>query len=134
MHARPMGTRHAEFDGELWFLTDIRSEKVKDIQAIPEVAIAYSDEGKNRYVSLSGHAEIVKDRKTIKEMWFEPARVWFPDGPEDPNLSLIHVKVKAAEYWDAPGARVTLVFSYLKSLITGKETGESGDNAEVSYR
>lgn len=134
MHARPMGTRHAEFEGELWFLTDINSEKVKDIRAIPEVAIAYSEEGKNRYVSVSGIADIVTDRKKVKEMWFEPARVWFPKGSDDPDLSLIRVRVTKAEYWDSPGARVTLVFSYLKSLITGKEAGETGENAEVSFR
>jgi general stress protein 26 len=134
LHARPMATNHAAFEGELWFLADITSEKVADIARDPEVLLTYSDEGRNSYVSISGHAEPVRDRRTIEELWFEPARAWFPDGLQDPRLGAIRVKVDFAEYWDAPSGTMVYVYGYVKSLITRKPVAaDAGDHGTVRF-
>lgn len=126
-HSRPMATQDAEFDGTVWFVTDIDSTKVRDIAAQPVVGVTYASSGKESYVSLTGHAEILNDRARIRMFWNEFMKAWF-DGPEDPRIRLIKVDVHQAEYWDTPGGKIASLISLAKAAITGKpdESNETG--------
>jgi general stress protein 26 len=128
MHARPMGTNHAEFDGVLWYLTSLSSEKIEDIETLADVVVTYADPARNHYVSITGEASVIRDRAKVKEHWFEAARTWFPDGPDDPDVGLIRVDVTKATYWDAPSSTMIYAYGYVKSLVTGKppKGGEEG--------
>lgn len=132
MHARPMAVNHTEFDGVLWFLTDLDSEKVKDIEADDEVLLAYADTSKQNYVSVTGRGEIVRDRATLEKLWWEGARTWFPKGVQDPNLAAIRVTVQMAEYWDAPSSTMVYAYGYLKAVATG-ERPDPGESATVRF-
>lgn len=133
MHSRPMATNHAEFEGHLWFLTDVNSEKVADIYQNDEVMIAYADHEKQHYVSVTGRATVVTDRITLAQLWTEPSRVWFPHGVDDPNLVAIRVDVDHAEYWDTHSSRMKLVYGYAKALLTGERPDEQGDTGHVEF-
>ena len=65
------------------------------------VNLAYSDAGSQRYVSVSGHCELVRDHVKAKQLWNPVYKTWFPKGLDDPNLILLKVHVQEAEYWDA---------------------------------
>ena len=132
MHARPMGVNHTDFDGVLWFLTDIRSEKVHDLGRDNQLRITYTDTDKQHYVSITGQGEIVRDPAQLKELWFEAARTWFPEGLDDPNLAAIKVTVQMAEYWDSPSSTMVYAYGYLKALTTGKRP-DPGENATVRF-
>jgi general stress protein 26 len=119
-HARPMATTETGFDGTLWFLTDVRSHKVDQLESDPEVLVTYADPGSESYVSVSGRGAVVTDRATIKRLWSEPARAWFPDGPDDPNLVALKIDVEIAEYWDSPSGTLVLAYGYVKALATGE--------------
>lgn len=131
MHARPMSTSKAEFDGTLWFFADIRSGKIRDLEADPKVLVTYADESDNAYVSITGRGSAVQDRAKIKELWSAGAKAWFPNGPEDPNVALIRVDVEDAEYWDSPSGTLVTLYGYAKSLATGKPPTEVAENKSV---
>lgn len=133
MHSRPMATIEAEFDGHLFFFTDRQAELVNDIEATPDVNVSYADESKQNYVSVTGKASVSQDRARIKELWTEGARVWYPKGAEDPDLTLITVEVNHAEYWDAPSSTMLHAYGYVKALATGKRPEHVGDVAAVKY-
>ena len=59
-------------------------------------------------------------------------RAWFPEGPEDPSLTLIAVEVAGAEYWDAPSSKMLHAYGYVKAMATGKPP-QGGENAKVSF-
>jgi general stress protein 26 len=133
MHSRPMGTVEAEFDGHLWFFTDNDAEMIQDLQKIPDVAVTYSDERKQNYVSITGRAEILHDEAKAKELWSEVLRVWFPKGPEDPRIALLKIDVQMAEYWDAPSSTMLHAYGYVKALTTGERPKHRGDQVGVSF-
>ena len=105
MHARPMASVQKDFDGVLWFMSREHSLKIDEIEANPDVLLAYSHPGRQHYISINGKARIVRDRAKINELWTEADRVWFPKGPDDPELALLAVDIDQAEYWDAPVLR-----------------------------
>ncbi len=127
-----MATSDVEFDGSIYFLTDERSGKIDDLIKNPEAIVTYSDEVKQIYLSLRGHASVIRDKDTIKQHWTAAARGWFPAGPEDPEVALIRVAIDDAEYWDAPHGKVVVLYAYAKALLTGKKPGDVGEHARVS--
>ncbi|MCC9605314.1 pyridoxamine 5'-phosphate oxidase family protein [Blastopirellula sp. JC732] len=99
LRSRPMCTAGHKFDGDIWFVTCADDPKVGEIAAHPQVNVCYGSPTHDDFVSLSGSAEIVKDRKKIEALWNDHLNDWFPDGFETPNLALIRVDVHEAEYW-----------------------------------
>jgi general stress protein 26 len=132
MHARPMATQTAQFVGSLWFLTDSQSPKVSEIDADDEVLVTYSDESKQNYVSVSGHARVLRDQARIDELWSEAFRTWFPKGKDDPSIALIRVDVDTVQYWDSPSSTMLYAYGYLKALATG-ERPDAGEVKTVRF-
>lgn len=133
LHARPMSTSKAEFDGTLWFFADVRSGKVRDMEDDPSVLVTYADESDNAYVSITGTGSVVQDKAKIKELWSPGAKAWFPNGPDDPSIALIRVDVEDAEYWDSPSGTLVTMYGYAKAVVTGKPPTEVTENAKVSF-
>jgi general stress protein 26 len=131
LHSRPMATQKTEFDGTLWFFTGLSTGKISEIDWNPEVNLSYSDGSANKYVSVSGTAEIVDDRAKKEELWSDIYKAWFPQGLDDPDLCLMKVEVTFAEYWDVPSGKMVQAFGFLKALATGERLKMEGESHGV---
>lgn len=123
LRSRPMATQKTDFDGVLWFFTSRQTHKAEEIEKDGRVNVSYSDPDDNRYVSLSGTAEMIDERAKFEELWSPTFLAWFPKGLEDPNLILLKVSVEQAEYWDATSSVLVEALGLLKALVTGERTG-----------
>jgi general stress protein 26 len=130
-HSRPMAISAVKFDGTLFFLTDVESGKVHDLENDPETIVTFSDDATHRYVALRGHGEIVTDRDAVKDHWSPEARPWFPKGADDTSAILIKVDIEDAEYWDAPAGRMVVLYAYAKAIVTGGKPGNVGDHGRI---
>ncbi|WP_231510307.1 pyridoxamine 5'-phosphate oxidase family protein [Fischerella sp. PCC 9605] len=65
------------------------------------VNVSYAAPDKQRYVSLCGTAELVRDRQKLEELWQPQLKAWFPKGIDEPDIALLKVSVEKAEYWDS---------------------------------
>jgi general stress protein 26 len=87
-----------------------------------------------RFVSVSGHARVVRDLPTIEAVWSDAWKVWFPGGKTDPDLALIAVTPTAAEYWDNKGSKgLAYLFQAAKAYVSGTSPDTHNDerNAKV---
>lgn len=130
LRSRPMSTQEMEFDGELWFFTSDNTHKIDEITKDNRVCAAYSKPDDNTYLSLSGRAEVVKDRAKIEELWSPALKAWFPEGLEDPHICLLKIPVEQAEYWDAPSSKIVQLFEMAKAIATGTEA-DYGENKKI---
>ena len=131
--SRPMATQQVEFDGDLWFFTSDETGKVEDIERCKQVNLSYSSIGDEKYVSVTGNAEVLYDVMKMKELWNPIMKAWFPEGLNDPNLRLIKVSVASAEYWETRGGKVGSLFGIVKNLVTGT-TGGDGKNEKIQLQ
>lgn len=131
LRSRPMSTQQFEFDGDLWFFTSDNTHKIDEIEKDNRVNVAYSKPEDNKYLSLSGKAEVVKDRAKIEELWSPMLKAWFPGGLDDPHLCLLKIPVEQAEYWDAPSSKIVQLFGMVKALATGEEA-DYGENRKIN--
>ena len=130
MRSRPMVAQQNEFSGDLWFFTPRSSRKVREIERDGNVLLAYSDPSKQHYVNVRGRASVMIDAGKTRELWSEPMRVWFPKGPDDPDIALIRVHVDDADYWDSPSSTFVHAYGYVKAVVTG-ERPSPGEVAHV---
>lgn len=119
LRSRPMATLEAEPDGHLWFFTAIDAAKVEETRRGEQVNLGYAEPADNRYVSVSGRAEVLRDRAKIRELWRPAHKAFFPEGPEDPRLALLRVTPVEAEYWSGPSNIVTQAIGMVKTYFTG---------------
>lgn len=130
LRSRPMSTQKFEFGGDLWFFTSDNTHKVEEIEKDNRVNVAYSKPDDNVYLSVSGRAEIVKDRAKIEELWNPVHKAWFPEGLDDPTLCLLKVQVEQAEYWEGTSSTLVQLFGMVKAIATGEEA-DYGENKKI---
>lgn len=134
LRSRPMYSQSADESGDLWFFTQIASGKSSEISRDHQVNLAYADPDKQHYVSVSGRAEVVRDKAQIDKHWSEGMRTWFPKGKDDPQIALIRVKPEHGEYWDSPSSTLVHIYGYAKALATGKSPTELTEDKKVNLR
>lgn len=131
LRSRPMSTQEFDFDGDLWFFTSDNTHKIEEVEKDSRVNVAYSKPDDNKYLSISGKAEVVKDRAKMEELWSPVLKAWFPKGLDDPHLCLLKIPVEQAEYWDAPNSTIVQLFGMVKAVATGTEA-DYGENKKIS--
>src|SRR5687767_5291931 len=130
LRSRPMSTQQAEFDGDVWFFTSDESHKIGEIEKDNRVCLAYAKPDSDTYVSVSGRAEMTRDRAKMEELWSPILKAWFPGGLDDPHLCLMKVSAEQAEYWDSPSGKLLQLFGFVKALATGQEA-DWGENKKI---
>jgi len=133
-HSRPMSSNgDIDPNGDLWFFTNASSHKVGEVARSPKVNVSFADPDHQRYVSVTGTAEVVRSRAKIEELWRPEFKMWFPKGKEDPDVALLRVSLEKGEYWDSPSSAIGYALSFVSSLVTGKEP-DFGENKKVNLK
>jgi general stress protein 26 len=104
----------------LWFFTNNDGEKYYDIVDHSDVNLSFSSPEHNHYISISGTASFVDDRRKIHQLWTPLAKAWFSEGPDDPKLSLMLVEIRGAEYWDIKSGMMVQLIEYVKASFGAK--------------
>lgn len=130
IHSRPMGTAKVDEDGNIWFFTNEYSSKVDEISHENKVVVTYSNPNNSTYLSIKGTASLVDDKAKMKELWNPIIKAFFPDGLDDPKLTLLKVDTQEAEYWDSNSSKMVVGFQMLKAIVTGGRY-DQGDHGKI---
>jgi general stress protein 26 len=120
MPSRPMALQTVEDDGTLQFFSAKSSNKNMEIAQDSHVQLFFGNSGDNEDLSLYGTAKVSTDRAKIKELWNPIAKVWFQDGADDPDLTLISVTPIETKYWDTKHNKLVAILKMGAAIITGK--------------
>jgi len=124
--SRPMATQTQAEGSDLWFVTDIESHKLDELEFDPQVNLAYYRDRTREWVSVSGTASVTQDRGAIHELYRKDWKAWFGDqggerdgGPDDPRLALISVDVDSVVYLKVDKPAPLVLFEVAKGMVTG---------------
>ena len=124
--SRPMATQTQAEGSDLWFVTNIESHKLDELDFDPQVNLAYYKDRTREWVSVSGTATVTQDRKAIHELYRKDWKAWFGDeggerdgGPDDPRLALILVDVESVTYLKVDKPQPLVLFEVAKGILTG---------------
>jgi general stress protein 26 len=138
--SRPMQTQERVSGADLWFVTDISSNKLDELQSDPHVNLAYYRNRTREWVSVAGTAQVTQDRNLIRELYEPDWKAWFGDeggardgGPDDPRLALILVEAHSVEYLKVDTPRPLVLFEVAKGIVTGS-TPDVGEQRTLTER
>lgn len=135
LRSRPMATQEMDSDAELWFFTNDDSAMMDSLMVHQQVCVSYALPEKNRYVSVSGTAEVVRDEEKLRQLWKPALKAWFPKGIDDPDIAMIRVDIVTAQYWDAPSSKLVQLYGMVKAMATGETaSGKIGENETLTVR
>lgn len=118
LRARPMAIAGHYEGGLLYFATRAEDEKLEEVLNHPEVAVTMQAD--QRFLSITGAARVETDIQLARKLWNPSMKLWFPEGAEDPQLTLILVEPLRAEYWDRAGLhRLEFLWRAGKALMRG---------------
>lgn len=117
--SRPMVIAQVEDNCDMWFITNVHSLKVLEIEKDSRAHVICQN-GRSRCATVSGNAHLICDRVRLVEIWKPAYRVWFPEGAHDPNAVLIKIEGQQGEYWDNTGAKgIQYIYRSIKAMVTG---------------
>src|SRR4026209_3041542 len=76
LQSRAMATQKRADGADLWFVTLEDAQKLCDIAADPHVNLSYYKDRTREWVSVSGIANITRDRRKIHELYAPDWKAW----------------------------------------------------------
>jgi len=128
LHAVPMSTKKVDHQGNIWFLSSIEHDTVKNIGQNAKVQLIYSKPGNIEFLNLYGEAHLVADSVIIKDLYQTTDDSWF-EGANDPNIRAIVVNPKEAQYWEPRSNKVITLFKMAYGAITGNKVDISREGS-----
>ncbi len=132
-----MATQERVSGTDLWFVTDISSNKLDELQTDPHVNLAYYKDRTREWISVSGLATLTRDRDKIRELYADDWKMWFADDgdprhgtPDDPRLVLIGVEIHAASFLELGKPQPVVLFELVKGFLTD-ETPDLGEVVRI---
>jgi len=129
LHSRPMDAKVERDEEAVYFLTDVESYKVEELERFPVSTLSFADPGSYKFVTMTGKASVSNDRARIKEFWSDANKMWW-DSEDDPRIRLVSFVPDDAEIWDSPG-KVISGIKMLTAAVTGAKP-KLGDHAKVA--
>jgi general stress protein 26 len=104
--SRCMAVADRENTVDLIFHTHAESGKTEDIQNNSHVSVSFYKDSTGEWLSVSGAAELVTDRKVVEKYYSKSLKAWIGDkgdgvhdgGPQDPRIGIIRVKTSTVTY------------------------------------
>jgi general stress protein 26 len=117
LRSRPMAARPEEDDNAIYFLTDVDAPKDQEIADNAEVCLSFADPKSQRYVSVTGTAEVRSDPEIAARVWSSADKAFWKDA-QDQRIRVIRVTPDQGEYWEGPGL-VACAVKMVAAVATG---------------
>ena len=138
--SRPMQAQKRNEIADLWFVTDIESHKMDELEFDDHVNLAFYNSKSYEWVSVAGTARVSRDRALIRKLYQPDWRAWFGDqggerdgGPDDPRFALVFVQAHSVIYSVNNKPRPVILFEVAKGMLTGSSPDVS-DLRELGER
>ncbi|RZJ31869.1 MAG: general stress protein [Flavobacterium sp.] len=129
--ARPMSANEVDDEGNLWFISNARSNKNFEIKQDDKVQLFFSKISDSKYLSVFGHASIYNDRQSIEAHWTPIGKAWFEEGKDDPDVSVIKVTPTDAYYWDTKDGKAIAFLKWAANAL-GAGVDDGGVEGKIN--
>ena len=129
-HFQPM-TAFVERDSNtLWFYTKSDTDLAQSVAANgADAAFMFLD--KKLQACIDGRLTLSRDRERIERFWNAHVAAWYPDGKDDPSLTLLRLDCAEAGVWITEGGPVKYAFEVAKANAT-KTTPNIGEHRDIN--
>jgi general stress protein 26 len=129
-HFQPMTAFLEREDNRIWFYTYKDTDLAEAIGAGADAMFVVQD-GQKLNACIGGRIRLEHDPERIERYWNAHVAAWYPEGKDDPRLTLLCLDAQDAEVWLSDGGPVKYAFEVAKANAT-KTTPDVGGRAHLN--
>ncbi|QRM56602.1 pyridoxamine 5'-phosphate oxidase family protein [Sinorhizobium sp. BG8] len=133
MHMQPMAPQLDRQSATIWFFTKTDAEIVHAIGPASRAHFCVVGKDQDYHACLSGRIEVRKDPVKIDEYWSSIVEAWFDHGKNDPQLTMIALRLDDAEIWASTGSALKFGWEIAKANFNPDEEPDVGVKAHVVF-
>ncbi len=127
-HFQPMTAFCEPETGEIWFFTLNQTDLARATVEPSDAMFVIQAKDQAFQACLGGRLQQRYDRARMDRYWNPVVAAWYPEGKDDPSLTLLRFAAHDAQVWISEGGPVRFAWEIAKANLTGKtpDVGESG--------
>lgn len=119
-HAQPMTAFREEETGTIWFFTRDDTDLARDVAGGESDAMFhYGSKDQSVWACIAGTLTVHgHDREIIERYWNPVLAAWYPDGKDDPHLTLLRFDAEDGRVWVSEGGVFKFAYEIAKANVT----------------
>ena len=131
-HAQPMTAYREEETGTIWFFTLDTTDLAKDIaNGGTKGMFTYGSKDQHVWACFHGSLSLRRDQDVIDKHWNPILAAWYPEGKDDPRLTIIRFDGDDGRVWVSRKGAAGFFFEIAKANLT-KTMPDVGGVANVN--
>ncbi|WP_108263111.1 pyridoxamine 5'-phosphate oxidase family protein [Mangrovicoccus ximenensis] len=132
-HMQPM-THYPDWaKNEIWFLTSKDTDLVKGLTLGAKAKFVLMSEDQDFQACLRGSLAEVMDAEKLEELWSPVAAAWFRGGKEDPNLTMLCLKLDSGQVWGSSDSTLRFGFEIARANMDEDRLPDVGTQAVLTF-
>ena len=125
-HFQPMTAFSEREAGRVWFFTRTDTDMSKDVAQPRQAMFIIQSKDQEMQACISGQLVQRIDRAKLEEHWNPHVAAWYPQGKDDPRLTMLCLQCEDARIWLSEAGPVRYMFEVAKANITDREPDIGG--------
>ena len=135
-HAQPMTAFLDEDTGAIWFFTREDTDLAKDaaVGSGQSAMFHYGSKDQNVWACIHGTLSVHgPDREIIDRYWNPVLAAWYPEGKDDPNLTILRFEADDGRVWVNEGGFFKFAYEIAKANVT-RTMPDAGGAVDVNLQ
>ena len=130
-HFQPMTAFSEREAGRIWFFTRTDTDMSKDVAQPRQAMFIIQSKDQELQACISGELTQQLDRAKLDEYWNAHVAAWYPEGKDDPRLTLLRLDCEEAGVWISEGGPVKYALQVAKANMS-KSTPDIGQRQDLN--
>ena len=114
-HFNPMACYPDADTGDIWFFTKKGTDLVRDAGLGQSAMFIVTSKDQDFQACIGGDLREEFDRSRLEKFWNAHVAAWYPDGKDDPQLTLLRFQPSDADVWISKAGPVKYAFEVAKA-------------------
>ena len=133
-HSQPMTGFGEPETGAIWFFTRDDTDFARDVAVGGQPGMfTYQAKDQKVQAGIHGALSIDQDRERIDRYGNPVVAAWYPDGKDDPRLTLVRFDAEDGRVWVSDKGALGFGYEVLKANLT-KSTPDAGGVSDVNLQ
>lgn len=125
-HFQPMTAFADREAGRIWFFTRTDTDMAQDVATARQAMFIMQSKDQEMQACISGQLVQQLDRAKLEEFWNPHVSAWYPEGKDDPRLTMLCLQADEARIWLSEVGPIRYMFEVAKANTMGKEPDIGG--------
>jgi general stress protein 26 len=130
-HFQPMTAFAEPETGQIWFYTRTDTDLAKAVADGGEAMYIIQSKDQELQACIGGRLSLSHDRARIEKYWGPVVAAWYPEGKDDPRLTLLRLDCRDAAIWLSEAGPVKFAYEIARANMSDKEP-DLGGRANVN--